>query len=628
MIRTILITSLLATAPAFAQTAAPIDAMTPDMVAEYNPAREAADYVRREAMVPMRDGVKLFTVIVMRKGTTDGPMLLTRTPYDANGATSRNRSQKIEEILPVMDAEFVNDGYIRVYQDVRGLDKSEGEYIMNRPLSGPINATGIDHATDAYDTIDWLVKNVPQSNGRVGITGSSYPGFTALMALINPHPALKASVPQSPMVDGWMGDDWFHNGAFRTFAFDYILGQTAKKGGGRVPYSNADQYEVFLKAGSTGDFVRQWGLDAFPAARKMMEHPDYDQFWQEQALDKLLASRKLTVPTMLVVGQWDQEDSYGAPAVYKALEPQDTNNDMVHLVIGPWRHSQVNYDGTSLGALDFEGDTGLQFRKTVMKPFLDQHLKSGAPKANTPPVLTYATGADRWERSTKWPVAPSKPLYLQPGGALAFTKPTTASQTNYTSDPAAPVPFVPAPHNGRDRATWTTWLVTDQRFVSTRPDVISFTTDTLQEAVHIAGQPMVDLFAATSGTDSDWVVKLIDVHPAEDSQHPKTAGMQLPIGIEIFRGRYAKSFEKPSALTPGKPENYKFGLPHVNHVFKPGHRIMVQIQSSLFPLYDRNPQSFVPNIFNAKPTDYKAATQSIAHSPTQASAIWLPIVPD
>ncbi|WP_416908451.1 MAG: CocE/NonD family hydrolase [Polymorphobacter sp.] len=627
MIRTILIASLLSAAPAMAQDA-PLTAMTPDRIESYDFVRESADYIRREAMVPMRDGTRLFTVTVMRKGTKDAPILLTRTPYNAERNTSRSRSQKIEEILPVMDAEFVQDGYIRVYQDVRGLYKSEGDYVMNRPLSGPINPTGIDHATDAHDTIDWLIKNTPETNGRVGIIGSSYPGFTALMALINPHPALKAAVPQSPMVDGWMGDDWFHNGAFRTFAFDYILRQTTKKGSGNVPYTNPDQYQLYLDAGSTADFVKKWGLEASPTVQKMMAHPNYDQFWQEQALDKLLAKRKLTVPTMLIVGQWDQEDSYGAPAVYKALEPQDTNNDMLHFTIGPWRHSQVNAEGSHLGPLTFKGDTAREFRVSVMKPFLDEHLKSSAPKANTPPVITYATGADEWQTSQVWPMAPAKPLYLQRGGSLAFTKPASASETRYTSDPARPVPFVPVPHNGRDRTTWTTWLVTDQRFASTRPDVISFTTDTLEQAVHIAGQPMVDLYAATSGTNSDWVVKLIDVYPAEAGENAANAGMHLPIGIEIFRGRFVHSFETPAPLTPGKHENYKFGLPHVNHVFQPGHRIMVQIQSSLFPLYDRNPQSFVPNIFHAKPTDYKAATQSIAHSPDKPSAIWLPIVPD
>jgi putative CocE/NonD family hydrolase len=524
-----------------------------------------------------------------------------------------------------MDAEFVRDGYIRVYQDVRGLHKSEGDYVMNRPLRGPLNGTTVDHATDAYDTIDWLVKNVPESNGRVGIIGSSYPGFTALMALIDPHPALKAAVPQSPMVDGWMGDDWFHNGAFRQPSFDYIVQQTAKKGEGPVPYGSGDDFDIYLRAGSAGDFARAYGLDAFPAVRKMMEHPAYDDYWREQAVDKLLAKRKLTVPTMLVVGQWDQEDSYGAPAVYKALG--GGTNPNLHLVIGPWRHSGVNYDGTMLGKLDFVGDTGLQFRLQTLKPFLDHNLKSNAPKADTPPVLTYATGAGAgWEKAKAWPVGKPVALYLQPGNGLAFAPAPTAGSTSYIADPAKPVPFVPRPVHLRDRDVWTTWLVADQHFVADRPDVVAFTSAPLDAPVHIAGAPLVDLFAATSGTDGDWVVKLIDVFPDEASNRPKTAGMQLPVGIEIFRGRYVHSVSTPAALTPGKVENYKFTLPNVNHVFAPGHRIMVQVQSSLFPLYDRNPQSFVPNIFDAKPGDYQPATQSVSFGPGQASAIWLPVV--
>ena len=620
-----LATLLLGTGGASAQT--PTDPMTNDMIPAYEVARPQADYLRREVMIPMRDGTELFTVIVMQKGTTGGPMLLTRTPYDADKTTSRNRSQKITEILPISDAEFVRDGYIRIYQDVRGIHKSKGDYVMNRPLRGPLNPTAVDHATDAFDTIDWLVKNVPESNGRVGITGSSYPGFTALMALIDPHPALKAAVPQSPMVDGWMGDDWFHNGAFRQPAFDYIVSQTTRDGEGDVPYGSGDDYDAYLAAGSAGDFAKAYGVDAFPAARKLMEHPGYDSYWQEQAVDKLLARRKLTVPTMLVVGQWDQEDSYGAPAVWKALG--GTANDKLHLVIGPWRHSGVNYDGTSLGKLDFEGDTGLQFRARTMKPFLDQYLKTGGKRADTPPVLTYATGGGGdiggWERAKAWPMGKATPLYLSAGKALSFTSPTVTGIDTYVSDPAKPVPFVPRPVHLRDADVWKPWLVADQRFVADRPDVISFTTAPLDKAVHIAGQPMVDLFAATSGTDSDWVVKLIDVYPDDATGKPKTAGMQLPVGIEIFRGRYASGFSTPAALTPGKTENLKFGLPNVNHVFAPGHRIMVQVQSSLFPLYDRNPQTFVPNIFNAVPADYRQATQSIAHGPGQASAIWLPI---
>ena len=608
----LLATLALAPIAAFAQTSP----MAVDTILEYQRVRPQADYIRREAMIPMRDGVKLYTVIVMRKGTKNGPMLLTRTPYDAAGATWRVPSQKIEDIVPVMDAPFVNDGYIRVYQDVRGLHKSEGDYVMNRPLRGPLNDTPVDNATDAYDTIDWLVKNVPETNGKVGIIGSSYPGFTSLMALIDPHPALKAAVPQSPMVDGWMGDDWFHNGAFRLNSFDYLTRQMAKKNDGDIPRGQGDDYDFFLQAGSAGDYARAYGLDAFAVARKFMEHPAYDSYWQEQAVDKLLAKRTLTVPTMLVVGQWDQEDSYGAPAVYRALEPQDKNNDMVSLAIGPWRHSGVNYEARELGPLKLEGDTGGQFRSRYMKPFLDRYLKDGAAQTPTPPVVTYATGADQWQVTQGWPAGKGKALYLQGTSGLSWSKPGQGSDS-YVSDPASPVPFMPRPVKMGEADRWRTWLVSDQRFAQDRPDVLTYTSDVLAAPVHIAGAPQVDLWAATTGTDSDWVVKLIDVSPD---------GSQLPIGIEIFRGRYVNSFEKPAALKPGRAENYKFGLPNVNHVFQPGHRLMVQVQSSLFPLYDRNPQSFVPNIFNAKPGDYRKAQQTVYHEAGRASAVWLPVV--
>ncbi|HYZ48330.1 MAG TPA: CocE/NonD family hydrolase, partial [Sphingomonas sp.] len=434
MIKALLLASLaLSPIAALAQT----PPMAPDTVPVYERVRPQADYIRREAMIPMRDGVKLFTVIVMKKGTRNGPILLTRTPYNADATTWRNPSQKIVEILPVSDKEFVEDGYIRVYQDVRGLHKSEGDYVMNRPLRGPLNHTPVDHATDAYDTIDWLVKNVPETNGRVAVTGSSYPGFTSTMALIDPHPALKAAVPMSPMVDGWMGDDWFHNGAFRMPSFDYFTGQMAKENDGQVPYGLGDDYEIFLNAGSAGDYARAFGLDAFAVTRKFLEHPAYDSYWQNQAVDKLLGARKLTVPTMLVVGQWDQEDSYGAPAVYRALEPQDKNNDMVSLVIGPWRHSGVNYEARELGSVKVEGDTGLQFRRDYMKPFLDRYLKDGAPQTPTPPVLTYATGANKWQVSPAWPMGKMTPVYLQKSFGLAWTKPAAGADT-YVSDPANP----------------------------------------------------------------------------------------------------------------------------------------------------------------------------------------------
>ncbi|GAA0728934.1 CocE/NonD family hydrolase [Sphingomonas japonica] len=620
--------AMLAGVPAAAQDAqAPqTDTMLNEQVAEYDWVRPQADYVRRTVMIPMRDGTKLFTVIIHRKGVTDAPILFTRTPYNADGMSSRNRSQKIEEVLPVADAEFVNDGYIRVYQDVRGMYGSEGDYVMNRPLRGPLNPTQVDHATDAYDSIDWLVKNVKESNGKVGITGSSYLGFTSLMALVDPHPALKAAVPQSPMVDGWMGDDWFHNGAFRVFGFDFGLGQTVAKGGGAVPKGTGDEYAAYLAAGSAKHYAESYGLLQLPNIRKMLEHPSYDAWWQGQAVDKQLAARKLTVPTMLVVGQWDQEDSYGAPAVYQALEPQDTNNDMVSLVIGPWRHSQVNYEARSLGPLEWEGDTGLQFRTRYMKPFLDCHLKTVAPPCDTPPVLTYATGANRWEVSQQWPAGTYTPLYLAGNFGLSWTKPAAGSDS-YVSDPAKPVPMLPRPiHMQGDE--WRNWLVHDQRFVDGRPDVLSYTTGVLDKPVHIKGAPKIDLRAATSGRDGDFVVKLIDVYPEENAAEPEMAGYQLGIGIEIFRGRYVHGFATPAPLKPGKTYAFEWALPNVDHVFQPGHRIMVQVQSSLFPLYDRNPQSWTPSIMEAQPDDYVKATQTIHRGGNAASAVLLPIATD
>jgi hypothetical protein len=620
---------------AAAPLSAPVTPMTPDVVASYDQVTLWADFVRREVMVPMRDGTKLYTVIVFKKGTTNGPILLSRTPYDAHGSTHRNASQRIVDILPAMDAEFVNDGYVRVYQDIRGMHRSQGTWVLTRPIVGPLNKTGIDESTDAYDTIDWLVKHVPESNGKVATIGSSYLGFTTLMTEINPHPALKAAVPESPMVDTWIGDDDFHNGAFRVPSFDYFLSMSTGKGdssNAAIARGQGDDYTAYLESGSAGDFARKWRVENVPFVRKVMENPAYSDFWQLQAVDKWFAARPLTVPTMLEVGQWDQEDSYGAPAVYKALKDRYEGSDLLHLVIGPWRHSGANHYGYELGDLTFAGDTGAEWRTKYMKPWLDHYLK-GAPDPRIPSALTYATGVNRWEGSSRWPMGTPTPLFLNANGAAGFERPATAGHDEYVSDPANPVPFLPRPINMADDEQWHSWLVRDQRFVDGRPDVISYMSAPLAAPVHIMGPPQVDLFAATSGTDSDWVVKLIDVYPndipEERSQgsKPGMAGYELPIGIDIFRGRYAHDLAHPAALTPGKPEEYRFGLPNVDHVFLPGHRIMVQIQSSLFPLYDRNPQTFVPNIFNAKPGDYQKAMQSVFHGGATASAVYLPVAP-
>ncbi len=623
--------ALFAAGPATAQTSP----MATDIPKTFEVPTATYDYVKRVVMIPMRDGVKLHTVIMIPKNAKGAPILLTRTPYDADKRAERNASPHLVASTAQGDELFVSDGYIRVFQDIRGKYGSEGEYVMTRPPRGPLNPTGIDHATDAWDTIDWLVKNTPESNGKVGMIGSSYEGFTVLMALLDPHPALKAAVPMSPMVDGWKGDDWFHNGAFRQTNFDYIYGQTKQEGhGDPAPRGVHDDYDGFLRAGSAGDYAAANGFDQLNYWKKLAEHPAWDQFWQEQALDLLLARKPLTVPTIIVGSLWDQEDMYGAANTYAALEPKDTRNDMLSLVLGPWRHSGVNYDGSTLGPLHFTGDTALEFRRDVMKPFLDEHLKD-ARKADTPPVMIYETGANHWTRMDHWPLAcpkdcatRSQPLYLQADGGLAFTAPEKdeAGYDEYVSDPTKPVPYLPRPVSFGDHDAWQRWLVTDQRFVDGRPDVLTYVSQPLSTAMRIAGQPVVDLYASTSGTDSDWVVKLIDVYPDEVPSDPAMGGYELNIGMDIFRGRYRESLEHPTAIPAGKAQAYHFALPTANHVFLPGHRIMVQIQSSWFPLYDRNPQTFVPNIFFAKPADYRKATQRVFHGGATATAIELPVV--
>jgi uncharacterized protein len=615
--------------------------LTPDIPgAKFEAPTTSYDYVKRDVMIPMRDGVKLHTVILIPKGAKNAPIILTRTPYNASKRAERSQSPHMLAALGEGDEVFVADGYIRAYQDVRGKYGSEGEYLMTRPLRGPLNSTNTDNSTDAYDTIDWLVKNVPESNGKVGMLGSSYEGFTVVMALVNPHPALKVAAPMSPMVDGWMGDDWFHYGAFRQVNFDYFTYQTTQKGeGGEIPRQAYDDYDNFLRAGSAGDFGKAAGLDQLPWYRKVTEHPAYDQFWQGQALDKVMAAQPLKVPTMWIQGIWDQEDMWGANHCYQSMESKDTANNMNYLVLGPWFHSQVNYEAYSLGPLKWDGNTALQFRRDVLKPFFDQYLKDGAPKANTPPVLLYNTGENHWDRLKSWPLAcengcatKSKPLYLTAGLGLSFSAPTErdlkapAAFDEYVSDPAKPVPYQPRPVSFADHKAWTHWLVDDQRSVDGRPDVLTYVTPVLTESVRIAGAPTVNLVASTSGTDSDWVVKLIDVYPDVVQSDKEMGGYELAVAMDIFRGRYREGFETAKPIAANTPLTYKFALPNADHTFLPGHRIMVQVQSTLFPLYDRNPQTFVPNVFFAKPGDYVKATQRVYHAEGDASFIDLPVV--
>jgi putative CocE/NonD family hydrolase len=598
---------------------------TPD---NFKPTNYGFEYQRRDVMIAMRDGVKLHTVILVPNGAKRAPILMTRTPYNATALTSHEQSIHLGPTLHYNNDLFgvydnaadviVDGGYIRVVQDIRGKYGSEGDYVMNRPLHGPQNPTPVDESTDTYDTIDWLVKNTPESNGKVGILGISYDGFLPLMAVVNPHPALKVSIPMNPMVDGWMGDDWFHNGALRQVGITYIYEQEATRDNSLLWWTtNFDDYDTYLRAGSAGELGRQRGMDRIGFWKKITEHPAYDKFWQDQAMDKVLAAQPLKVPMMIVHSLWDQEDIYGGMAVYKALHPKDTSNNMVYLVMGPWHHGQEIREGDHLGPIKFGSDTSAYFRRQILAPFLAHYLKDDAPPMSVAKVNAFETGTNNWRQLPDWPAGCASgcsitqtPLRLGAEGTANLNAAAISGNQfdEYISDPAKPVPYRSRPNRPQgytDELSWWRWLVDDQREASGRTDVLTYTTDVLRSPVKISGQPIVNLMASTSGTDSDWVVKVMDVYPDEYAGQPELGGYQLPISMDIFRGRYRESYENPKAIEPNKPLLYKWALPNANHVFLPGHRIMVQVQSSWFPLYDRNPQTFVPNIFFAKPADYK-----------------------
>jgi hypothetical protein len=604
--------------------------VTPDMVqtgsdipAKWEEPHPGYGYEKREVMIAMRDGVKLHTEILVPKGAQGMPILLERTPYKA-GSTTQDKP-KMRDAVWAAQREWVDDGYIIVDQDIRGKYGSEGDYVMTRPPMGPLNPTKTDDTTDAWDTIEWLVKNVPESNGRVGMIGSSYDGWTVTMALLGPHPALKVAAPESPMIDGWMGDDWFHYGAFRQVNLDYFTGQSTQRGDGTdVPRQGDDDYADFLEAGTAGHWAEVNGFAQLPWWNRLAAHPSYDAFWQLQALDKLVAAKPATVPTMWLQGLWDQEDMYGAVHTWEALKAAGhaANN---HLVMGPWYHSQINRSAETLGPLKWPGDTAADFRRDVLIPFFDAYLKDRKPAEQLAPVMIYNPAEKHWDRFADWPGEDEKqltPMYFQPQFELGLVKPE-GGEDSYVSDPAKPVPFLtpPVPADGGNR--WQTWLVQDQRAVGTRTDVLSYQTPVLDDEVLVEGAPVADLFVKTTGTDADFVVKVIDVYPPTFAEQPELAGYELAISMDIFRGRYRKSFEKPEAIPAGEVQEYRFRLPTVNYTFKPGHRIMVQVQSSLFPLYDRNPQTFVPNIFFAKPEDFRAATMTVERG---ASSVLLPIV--
>lgn len=586
------------------------------------PLREAHlrdNFIVREEMAPMRDGVKLYTLIFTPKTTSGAlPILLERTPYDATRALGDLPTTRLDVML---GAKYAGGGYIFVVQDIRGRFKSEGSYAMYRVPRGQFNHTQTDETTDAWDTIDWLVKNVP-SNGRVGVWGTSYPGWLTLAALRDPHPALAAAVPFNPVVDVWKADDWFHWGAFRAaYAFDFIYQmETRKDKFTPYPYETRDLYTWLLAQGAAGEGIgpRLDGRHGMWA--RLMESASYGPYWRDCAADRWFDAPRRLVPTLHVHGFWDQEDIYGAPAAYAALEAHDRNNDRNFFVAGPWYHGQHRADGSRLGALRFDEDTAKRFREDVLVPFLRRFLKGEEPPPPAP-VTVFETGTNRWRHFDRWPPATNRrDLYLQPDGGLEFATPTAQdASTGYDSDPAKPVPYSPRPNWGFNYdnppaiAAWRRWLVEDQRFVDGRPDVVTWASQPLAEPLTVRGPVTVKLFAETTGTDADWVVKLIDVFP-DDAATFEMSGFQLMVSADIFRGRYRESLEEPRPLTPNQVLEYTIALPHVNHTFQEGHRLMVQVQSTWFPLYDRNPQTFVPSIMFAPPSSYKIRRHRIHHS--------------
>jgi hypothetical protein len=587
------------------------------------------EFTVREAMIPMRDGVKLFTLIVAPKNArTPLPILLERTPYDATGMLRQSSTR----LAVTMGPRYARGEFIFVTQDLRGRFRSEGNYAMYRVPRGAFNASGTDETTDAWDTIDWLVKHVEGTTGRVGTWGTSYPGWLTLAALREPHPALVAAVPFNPVVDVWKADDWFHWGAFRAaYSFDFIYSMETRKGQSvSYPYETRDMYAWMLAQGAAGAGLGARLDDRHEMWKRLVENPAYGQYWKDCAADRWFDAPPRVVPTLVVHGFWDQEDIYGAPAVYEALEKHDASNDLVFLAAGPWYHGGHWSDGSHLGAISFDEDTARRFRDDVLEPFLDRFL-AGANVAAPAPVTAFETGTNRWRRSDRWPQDVSaRRLYLQPRGTLSFDPPASAeSSTAFLSDPSKPVPNSPRPQWGYSYdvpvtiAAWRRWLVEDQRFVDGRPDVATWTSAPLTTALSVRGPVRVKLFAETTGTDADWVVKVIDVYPDEDVSLQAMSGYQLMVSADVFRGRYRESLETARPLAPNQVLEYTLALPHVSHAFLPGHRLMVQVQSTWFPLYDRNPQTFVPSIMSAPPEAYTAQTHRVHHDAAHATYVEL-----
>ena len=585
----------------------------------------APEFTETRAMIPMRDGVKLHTVIFTpKKALLPLPFLLMRTPYGAPSSPRPLMSESYKEL--------VDEGYIFVYQDIRGRYKSEGQFVMQRPPRDKRDSRAIDESTDAYDTVAWLLKNVPGHNGRVGLMGISYGGWLTAMAMLDPHPAVKAVSPQAPPADMYLGDDFHHNGAFRlSYGFEYAARMETTKEDASFRFDAFDTYEWYLRLGPLSTVNERYLLGKIPTWNDYIAHPNYDAFWQKQAMAPYLTG--VTVPTLNVAGWWDQEDFYGPQKIYETLEPLD-HGEMSFFVAGPWSHGGwMQTDGSSLGRIKFGDNTSKYFREKIQAPFFAHYLKD-KPGWNVPEAVTFETGTNAWQVYDEWPprnLTEDRGLYFREDGRLSFEAPAAEDDRafdSYVSDPSRPVPYRPRPieatYDPRGSG-WRTWLVGDQRFAHLRPDVLSWETEPLAEDVTITGSVLARLFASTTGTDSDWVVKLIDVYPEDVPAEPAMGGYQLMIANEVFRGRFRSSFEKPEPLVPDRITDFTIDLHGADHRFLRGHKIMVQVQSTWFPLIDRNPQTFVENIFLAEASDYRPATQRVFRSKAHPSHIVLPV---
>jgi putative CocE/NonD family hydrolase len=585
-------------------------------------------YEKSSYMIPMRDGILLNTVVLTPVNQNASyPFLIVRTPYGVDeGFPNGNQTITLSKNYPFLN--MASEGYIFVTQDIRGKYKSQGNMQIHQPLIHQTKKAAVDESTDTWDTIEWLLHNIKNNNGKAGIVGISYPGWLALVGSVDPHPALKASSEQACMGDLFLGDDFHHNGAFRlSYGLEYTYEvEGDKTTNSTFPFPAYDLFNWYLQLGSLKNVNEKYFHNKIPTWNNFVRHPDYDSFWQKNS--PLSYVTKTTIPQLHVGGFYDQEDLNGPQLMYNYMEKMDDENKN-HLVLGPWFHGQWGRNkGDSIGMINLGSPTGEEFRR-LQKKWFDYYLK-GIGDGNFEEAYIFQTGSNEWKTYKNWPPpqATVRSLYAGPGLKAGFSKPEADGSVSYISDPQKPVPYrtLPIEATYAKSSRWRTWQVEDQRFVYTRPDVISFTSDSLKEDLVVTGAVKAHLFASTTGTDADWIIKLIDVYPDLDSANFKMSGYQLAVTMEVFRGRFRKSFSKPEALIPGKPEEFIIGLHQVNHVFKKGHRMMIQVQSSWFPVIDRNPQKFIPNIFEANDSDFIKATQTIYFSTKYPTRIDLPLM--